>query len=53
MKAVVTNASKPAPAAGAHGLAGALARALAERSRVIHSDSDTSDSSSEDEWGEE
>lgn len=52
MKAVVTNASKPAPA-GAHGLAGALARALAERSRVIHSDSDTSDSSSEDEWGEE
>ncbi|XP_050428511.1 actin nucleation-promoting factor WASL-like [Adelges cooleyi] len=35
-----------------NGLAGALARALAERARVIHSDSSTSDSSDDedDEW---
>lgn len=34
------------------GLAGALARALAERARVIHSDSSTSDSSEgdDDDW---
>lgn len=35
----------------ADGLAGALARALAERARVIHSDSSTSESSEgEDDW---
>lgn len=36
----------------ADGLAGALARALAERARVIHSDSSTSDSSDgdDDDW---
>lgn len=34
------------------GLAGALARALAERARVIHSDSSSSDSSGaeDDDW---
>nr|CAD7406366.1 unnamed protein product [Timema cristinae] len=32
------------------GLAGALARALAERSRAIHSDSSTSSDDDDDEW---
>ncbi|XP_017300812.1 neural Wiskott-Aldrich syndrome protein [Diaphorina citri] len=50
--------SKPAVSTPSDGLAGALARALAERSRVIHSDSDDTsdtdeeneDENDEDEW---
>lgn len=42
--------SKPAPSSPGDGLAGALARALEERSRAIHSDSDdTSDTDNEEE----
>lgn len=51
LKSVTVNAQKPASSNPEKGLAGALARALAERSRAIHSDSDTSDTSSdEEEW---
>ncbi|XP_012267587.2 neural Wiskott-Aldrich syndrome protein-like [Athalia rosae] len=52
----VTNQPKPAPSPIMQdSLAGALSRALAERSRVIHSDSDSDDSTSEtsgDDWDE-
>lgn len=52
----VQQVERPAAAAPLDGLAGALARALAERSRAFHNDSDSdSDSDEEDsdsEWEE-
>lgn len=55
LKSVDKNqAEKPAPALDTSGLAGALAKALQERSRVLQqtddSSSDSSDSDSDEEW---
>lgn len=55
LKTVEVNAGRKASGAPeVGGLAGALARALAERQKMIHRDSDdSSEESSDDEWGDE